>query len=922
MLIGRDAERARLRTLLEAARAGRGGVVVLRGEAGIGKTALLADLRARAGGFRVLAARGAESETGLAFAGLADLLRPVLDRIAGLPGAQRAALEAALALGPPAVPDRFAAYSAALGLLSGLARERPVLLVVDDAQWLDVPSREALLFCARRIGDDAVLLLAASREEPPEGAELAGLEELRPAPLDDDAARRLLDAVEPDLAPAVRDELVRAAAGIPLALRELPRALTPGQRAGREPLPRTPPVGEALLRAYRARIESAGPAARRAALVAAVSEDGDLATVTAALEARGGDRDDLQAAEAAGLVGLEDDAVGAAHPLLRSALLQLAEPAERREAHRALAEAIGAERAEQRAWHLAEAAVAPDEAAAAALEQAAALAAARTGYAAAADALHRASRLGAPEAAGARRLAAAQMAMAAGAFDRSTALLDGVPGPQAAHLRGIVTMLAGRLDTAFGILVEGAARAAPSDPLTAASMLADAVLTRTMAGDCHAALHTARRAYTLAGERLEMAPAVAGYLAGALVLRGFARQARPVIERLDALTSDVDPTSPASHMMVVWATWRPWIGDFEQTAARVDAWLDRGRAASSVGFLALPLVTSCELDFRMGRWPRALARGTEALAMLAETGQRAPLGYVMATLALVEAATGRTADAQRHAQEARALGRRDGVASVETYSAAALGFLALASGDPETARRELEPLRAHTTRWGLAEPAAVLWQPDLIESCARLGMRLEARRALATLAEQAHRTGGRWARAVTCRCRGLIDDDIDRHFGEALALHEDLPMPFERARTQLAYGARLRRAGRRLEARSRLEQALAAFEELGAQPWARQAREEMAAGGGRLRPRTAGAPSDELSPRELQVALAVAEGATNREAAARLFLSEKTIERHLGSVYRKLGLRSRSELARRFARAEDQANAGSGGAEAISAGSQ
>jgi DNA-binding CsgD family transcriptional regulator len=242
-----------------------------------------------------------------------------------------------------------------------------------------------------------------------------------------------------------------------------------------------------------------------------------------------------------------------------------------------------------------------------------------------------------------------------------------------------------------------------------------------------------------------------------------------------------------------------------------------------------------------------------------------------------------------------------GTESARYLAAAARAASHLARGEPQEAIEHLRWIESGFRANALAEPNLVRWQPDLVEAYVRLGRPDEARAALATLAEQAFRGGGGWARAAACRGRGMVDADFDRHFGEAIALHEHDPSPLERARTRLAYGSRLRRAGRRTESRQQLERALSAFDELGARPWARQAREELAASGARVRPRARDA-AEGLTPRELQVATSVAKGLTNREVAARLFLSEKTVERHLGSVYRKLGLRSRTELAARVAR--------------------
>jgi DNA-binding CsgD family transcriptional regulator len=910
VLVGRSMEGAYVRATLDRAREGRGTALLLRGAPGIGKTALIEEAVRAAEGFRVLCARGVEPESGLAFAGLSDLLRPVLECLPSVPGAQRAALRAAMALGPPAVADRFAAYAATLSLIGVVAAERPLLIAVDDLHWIDRPTQEALAFCVRRIEDEPVAILVASRERAPERAELAGARELELAPLDDESARALLDAAAPDgLAAGVAREIIALAAGNPLELVELPRALSADERAGRAPLPQPLRAGEATTAAYRRRVEALDPGARRALLVAAAGGDGPVRPVAAAVAALGGSAD-LAAAEAAGFVVVEEGVARLRHPIVRSVVLELGTPEERREAHRALAEALRSEDAvEQRAWHLAEAAAGPDEDVGAALEAAAAHAAARTGYSAAAGLLERAAAFAATdERAGAHLLEAARMWFAAGDPPRAAALVERVWDggvderlrADAAHLAGFLAMLQSPSDDAFALLVREARRARDHEPAKAARMLCDAGLTRAMAGRCREALRCTREAASLAAVDEPSAARVAASLASALTLAGEAREARPVLGRIDPYLESVEPLSPEGQALVLSLAARTWLGELEPARRHVERWVDRARQAGCLAYLGAPQAFGAEIDFRRGRWTASKARAVEAVRSLEETGQASTLAFALATLAQVEAGRGREDDCRAHARRAQEIASRLGLGSIAAYRAYALGLLAQGLGTPDVVVDLLEPIVDLAAESGLREPATVLWQPELVEAYVRLGRRDDARRLLATLSEQAHRTGGVWARAATCRCRGLIDDDVDRHFREALALHALSPMPFERARTELAYGFRLRRARRRVDAREQLERARATFEHLGAVPWARRAREEIAATGTGL-PRRGGRPTDELSPRELQVALTVATGLTNRESAARLFLSEKTIERHLGSVYRKLGLRSRAELARRFA---------------------
>ena len=909
-LVGRSAEIARIAAALEESRRGRGRALVLRGPPGIGKTALLEEGIGRADGFRVLRARCQETEAGLPFAALADLLRPVLDHLPAVPAPQRAALRAALALGPPAAPDRFAAYAAALSLLGVVATDSPVLVVVDDAQWLDAPSREALVFCARRIEDEPVAMLAASRELAPERVDVPGLTEVELGPLEPADAEALLARSTRDapLAPTVAREVLGLAEGNPLALVELPAAMGADERAGRAPLPQPLRAGEAIAGAYRRRVEALPEPARLALTVAAVSGDGALGPVVAALADLGGDRGDLVAAEAAGFLSLGDDVLTMRHPVLRSVVLELTPPAERRATHRALAAKLDPERdLEARAWHLAEAAVGPEPAVAAALEAAAARAAARTGYAVAARLFERAAAFaGEPDRAGADLLGAAQMWFAAGDAPRAAAVVErvwasgpeGALRPEAAHLLGFLTMLSSRADEAFTLLVREARRARSQDPRKAARMLCDAGLTRAMAGRPRDALRCMQEAlsYVLAFDE----PQLIGSLASALTLEGRAREARPLFAQVERYLDDVEPLSPEGQTVVLSLTPRTWLGEFEAGERHLERWVGRARDAGCLAYIGFPQAFGAELDFRRGRWRDALARSDEAVRSLEETGQFSPLAFALVTLAQVEAGMGREADCQAHAARAMAIAGELGLGSIPVYRAYALGLLAQGLGRPEAAVQLIEPIVAFADETGLREPATVLWQPELIEGYLRVGRTRDARRALGILAEQAVRTDGAWARAVTARCRGLLDEDIDRHFGEALGFHDLTTMPFERARTQLAYGARLRRVGRRSEAREHLRRALATFDGLGAEPWARRAREEIAASGAGLPPRD-GPRADELSPRERQTALAVAEGLTNREVAARLFVSEKTVERHLGSVYRKLGLRSRTELARRIA---------------------
>ena len=372
MFVGRERERARIDRLLAEARAGKSGALLMHGEAGIGKTALMRWAIGQATGLRVLRARGIETESDIPFAGLAELVTPLLDRLDDIPEVQARALRGALALGPATPHDRFTVPAGLLSLLAVAAEEQPVLVAIDDAQWLDEPSLEAFLFAGRRLGAEGVAMIGALREGTAvAGLEVPWLELLRIEPLAETEARELLTASQVErMAPAVADRLVETSAGNPLALLEIPRLLSDGQRAGREPLEEPLRPGTGVERAFRRALDGLADGERRALLLAASAHTGRVATIEPALREIELTMDDLAAAEGARLITIADGDVEFRHPLLRSTAYHAASAAERRAAHGALA-ASAPHGSPERAWHLAACAVAPDEEVAAALEAAA-----------------------------------------------------------------------------------------------------------------------------------------------------------------------------------------------------------------------------------------------------------------------------------------------------------------------------------------------------------------------------------------------------------------------------------------------------------------------------------------------------------------------------------------------------------------------
>src|SRR5215831_9934900 len=479
MLCGRSEQLAAIDRLLEGMRSGRAGALVLRGQAGIGKTALLDAAEQKASGARVLRVTGVESELELPFAALHVLLRPVLDEIGALPGRQAAALRGAFGMAEAAVADRFLVGLGVLSLLAELAEDRPVLVLVDDAQWVDRASADALVFAARRLYAERAAVLAAARDEP--GGGLLGLPELRVDGLNREAAEQLLRGA--GLVAAVRDQLIAEAGGNPLALIELSRGLSGPQRAGSVTpldLPAASPAGR-VQQAFAARAAALPQPCRRAVLVAALAGLADLAEVSRAVAATGGSLTDLAAAERAGLVRVAPAGVSFGHPLARAAVLAGSDVAERAAGHRALAGVLDGDR---RAWHLAALADGPDEQVAAELDAAAQRAGRRGSRAAASAAYERAAALSAGPAARGRRLAlAAEAATDAGQLPRAAGLAaqagqlvtDPAAAMVMARVRAQLEFEAGRPVEAAGTLLEWAAMLGPADPGTAQAVVAEAV---------------------------------------------------------------------------------------------------------------------------------------------------------------------------------------------------------------------------------------------------------------------------------------------------------------------------------------------------------------------------------------------------------------------------------------------------------------
>jgi DNA-binding CsgD family transcriptional regulator len=911
-LFGRHAERASVERALTDARLGSSRVMVVRGEPGIGKTALLrhAAERARSQGMEVLFARGIESEAEVPFGGLLELLRPALDELERIPAAQAEALRSALDLGPTVERGRFVIGAATLNLLAARSERCPLFVGVDDAHWLDDSSLTAVLFAARRLLADPVLVMFAARPGEARALETARLPELNLAGVDDRTAAEIVarHAVSPP-APGVVDRLARATGGNPLALAEL--AATAGE------LDSIPPGGPLELEtsveaAYGRRLADLPAEARRALALAAGEESGRLALISAAAGELGLELAALEPGERAGLVSVAYGVLSWRHPLVRSAAYRAVTPDERRAMHAALARALPHDaEADRRAWHLAAAALGPDEEVAATLEAAARRARSRSAYAAAATAAERAAQLTPADEPRTRRLfAAAEAAWLGGQADRALRTLEQAlaPAPEPAllaevqHLRAQAVIRAGDVMTGHDLLVAGAEQVATTNPAQAVVMLAEAADACVYAGRPDAMLPTARRAAELlpddAGEREVFFASLA--LGTALVFNGEGEEGARQIRRAVAILEASDALSGEPRLLSAAALGPLWLREAETGPALIDRAIESARAEGALGALPFALTLAGRHAATSDGWAMGAALYDEAIRLARETDQAMPLCGALAGLASLKARQGEEEACRAAAGEAIALSERHGLGFLRLWALDALAELELGHGRLEPAIERLQEKRRTLEALGITDPD-VSPLPDLIEAVVRSGGATEATDGWDAFARLAQTKGQPWALARLARGRGLLaaPADLERHFSVALRLHAATPDRFEEARTRLCYGERLRRAGRRVQAREQLRAALALFDELAASPWAERARSELLATGERARRRD---PStlDDLTPQELQIGMVLAGGHTTREAATQLFLSPKTVEYHLRNVYRKLGIHSRDELAARL----------------------
>jgi DNA-binding CsgD family transcriptional regulator len=896
-LFGRERECEAIDEMLEASARGESDSLVVRGEAGVGKTALLAYAAERSRDRTVLRVVGVEAEADLGFAGLDGLLRPIMDRIGELPKAQADALSGALGLAPTRGADRFLVSAAALSLLAAAADERPLLCLIDDVQFLDVASAEALIFAARRLAAESVAMIFAVREGAGREFAAPSLPELFVGGLPSEAARQLLQTSAPTAAEPVQEWLLARAAGNPLALLELPGGLSTGQLQGRAALPETTPLTAGLRAAFVQRIDRLPAETRTALLIAALDDREEVATVMRAAGEAGLPGEALDAAENEGLIAIADGGLEFRHPLVRSALLESSTQSQQRSAHLALASALsGSAEADRRAWHQALASVAADEEVAAALEASGRRYVARGGHASASAAFARAAELSADDEHRIDRLAAAsEAAWAAGQPERARELIaralplaTGELRAKLLYLRGVIEARTRDDRGAVPMLIEAAdAGEDGSFKLEALTLATEAAM---YAGDDVQAANLGARAGeiepTSATDRFRVV-ALGGVVAA---LAGDYERAAPLLleatQRADELE---DPHA------LVWAVRAASIRNTPRDGlAHAARAVTIARERSVLSILPVALAHQASGLIGHGRFKLAYAAAEEGIRLADDFGHHWGVGRNLANLAMVDAVWGDEPAARAHAAEAKELAASGGAVLIGEFADSALGVLELTLGRPSEATDRL--LMVSDSERAESNRLTGLWSiPDLIEGAARSGRLDETADRFDRYADWVDRAPTQTRVSLLARCCALAEKgEVAEEFETALAGVADLS-PFEQARTELLYGEWLRRGRKRREARGHLRTAAELFRQVGAAPWQERAEGELRATGEKARKRD---PStlDQLTPQELQIAGLVASGMTNRQIAEQLYLSPRTIDYHLRKIFSKLGVASRTEL--------------------------
>ena len=899
---GRAAERDQLDRLLQMVRGGESAALIVRGEAGIGKTALLDQCAGRAAGFRLARIAGMESEMELPFAGLHQLCAPMLAAVDNLPEPQRDALHVAFGLTSGDPPDRFLVALATLSLLAEVARKRPLLCLVDDAQWLDAASGQVLGFVARRILAESVLMLFAIRE-PSEERYLAGLPELMLAGLADEDARALLSAGTPGGVDVnVRDRIVAETRGNPLALLELPRGMTAAELAGGFAVPPSRDLHGQLEEHFLRRLEALPEATRRLMLVASADPTGDAGLLWRAAQTLGIERGAAAAIGAEQLVDFGSP-VRFRHPLVRSAIYSGASMEDRRAAHLALAEATDPEsHPDRRAWHLASAVAGPDEAVASELERSADRAQSRGGLAAAAAFLRRSVGLTEdPQLRADRALTAAQAHVRIGALDEASRLLavaqfdaqDELQRARVDLMRGRVSLGTDPRAKASALLLNAARRLEPVDIGLARETYLDAWIGASAAGPFAAEGQLAEIcAAALAAPALSGPPRPSD-----LLLEGYAKldlegraAALPVLrEAVAAFVADDRSLEKTFQWSAIAGRAAGVLWDFEHMDLLFCRPVEPARSAGAL----VPLCFSLSGQVLIVAWRGELAAATALAAEADALAEAVGIRFLQFGTSLLAALRGDEIQSPRLLQSTieRGTENQDGtpVQIAIWANAILLNGLARYDGALSWARQAVEAPAANIAAWAL---------PELVEAAVRTSNDALAADAFERLADNVNDTDGDWGRGILARSRALISDGeaAEEHYREAIECLGRTALRPEHARGYLLYGEWLRRQKRRRDAREQLRLAYEMFDEMGMIAFAQRAHHELRATGETVRKRRDDTRND-LTPQEEQIAYLARDGRTAQEIGAQLFISGRTVEWHLRKVFAKLGITSRRGLA-------------------------
>jgi DNA-binding CsgD family transcriptional regulator len=908
-LVGRGGECAAIDELIADARRGSGRFFCFEGEAGIGKTALLGWATAAATDFRVLRSRPSPDIDGLAYSAVSELLSPLHERGEALSAPNSAVLnqlfarEVAPDATPSSVVDPLTLGAALLDLFEELSQDRPLLVLIDDAHWLDASSTLALAFVARRLDGLPVAMMVATR---PEGAPTWHRDQLDGVRVSGLSAEASVELLEGRAAPAVALQLAETTSGNPLALLGICEVLTDDQRWERAPLQDLSDI-DAPHRWFGGRLAQLGPDARLAVSIVAHDDRLDRSVVVAVCERLGAHDGEPSVAEAEqrGLIRLEPSGLALVHPLLRSEVDLFMEPGIIRAVHRAIAETLRRDAdLERRAWHISRSVEGPDEYAAGLLVAAGQSALARGDPNAAALSLLRAAeltelvdeRITRFGAAGDAFAIAGQSQQAIATFDRALSETSDLLARGALMLRRMIPLAdVGADANLVDEMVEAIAAIEPVDGQLAAALAVYSAASALAGGSLGRAGDLLARARMLAADFDGPTEFAFQLFKGIVtVLRGDA-PATPMLLELGAT-----PGIASSPMAVHVAIALYWADALQASEDLINSTIAAGRSSRTPGFYTHPLITRAEVHWRTGRFLAARADASEALRLATEAGRPILVGYATSMLARAEASLGLVDRARELATEAATYGGFVG----RLFSQSDAGFIELTADKPADAIPFLERAAEFAAAEGIRPLSPSPWGPDLVEAYVRVGRTGDAEDLVARLVADVGPQPSLWSRGALARCAGLVDDEFDARFADAFDAQGQLPIPFETARTHLCYGERLRRARRPNEAAIELRLAQRMFAELGADRWARRAEREQVSLGRPTEPSRPPALAA-LTPKEYQVAALIAQGATNRVVAQSLFLSTRTVEAHVARVYKKLGINSRAQLVREFSATED-----------------